>query len=104
MVLVFEAMSSGSARTRAPPGRSGPGVSAGFGYDDPPIAVRELTPMVGDAETFGEWQGRCEPLDCFAHVGVVQNGYYGGVWCRAVLLQHGLGGYQWIRGRLTRKR
>ena len=90
MVLVFEAMSSGSARTRAPPGRSGPGVSAGFGYDDPPVAVRELTPMVGDAETFGEWQGRCEPLDCFGDVGVVQYRYYSGVWCGAVFFSMGL--------------
>ena len=49
-------------------------MSAGFGNDDGPVAVRELTPMVGDAETFGERQGRCEPLDCFAHVGVDRTG------------------------------
>ena len=73
-------------------------MSPGFGHDDGPVAVRELTPMVADAETFGEWQGRCEPLDCLAHVGIVQDGYYGGVRCGAVLLQHGLGGYQRFPG------
>jgi hypothetical protein len=67
-------------------------VSAGFDDDDGAVAVQELTPMVAYAETFGEWQRRCEPLDDFTHVGVVQHGYYGGVWCRAVLLQHRLGG------------
>ncbi len=59
--------------------RSGVSVYAGFGDDDGPVAVQELTPSVGIAETFGKWQGRCEPLDCFAHVGVVQQGYYGGI-------------------------
>ena len=49
--------------------RSGVGVSAGFGDDDGPVAVRELTPMVADAETFGERQGRGKPLDCCTHVG-----------------------------------
>ena len=68
-------------------------MSAGFDDDDGPVAVHELTPMVAYAETFGEWQRRCEPLDGVAHVGVVQHGYYGAVWCRAVLLQHRLGGY-----------
>src|SRR5437773_4207108 len=58
--------------------------------------------MVGDAETFGERQGRCEPLDCFAHVGVVQDRYYGRVWCRSVLLQHGFRRYQCFPSRLTR--
>jgi hypothetical protein len=76
-------------------------VYAGFGDDDGPVAVQELTPSVGIAETFGKWQGRCEPLDCFAHVGVVQHGHYGGIWCRAVLLQHRIGGYQCFPGRLT---
>src|SRR5713101_3148636 len=75
--------------------RSGVSVYAGFGNDDGPVAVQELTPIFGIAETFGKWQGRCEPLDCFPHVGVVQHGYYGGIWCRAVLLQHRIGGYQW---------
>src|SRR5713101_8286001 len=84
--------------------RSGVSVYAGFGDDDGPVAVQELTPIVGIAETFGKWQGRCEPLDCFAHVGVVQHGYYGGIWCRAVLLQHRIGGYQCFPGRLTRFR
>jgi len=74
--------------------RSSVSVYAGFGDDDGPVAVQELTPSRGIAETFGKWQGRCEPLDCFAHVGVVQYGYYGGIWCRAVLLQHRIGGYQ----------
>ena len=69
-------------------------VDAGFGDDDGPVAVQELTPIVGIAETFGRWQGRCGPLDCFAHVGVSQDRYYGGIWRRAVLLQHGIGGYE----------
>ena len=47
-------------------------MSAGFGDDDGPVAVDELTPMVGDAETFGEWQYRREPPDRRAHVGIVQ--------------------------------
>ena len=68
--------------------RSGVSVDAGLGDDDGPVAVQELTPSVGIAETFGKWQGRREPLDCFAHVRVVEHGYYGGIWCRAVLLQH----------------
>lgn len=76
-------------------------MSPGFGDHDGSIAIRELTPMVADAETLSEWQGRCEPLDGFAHVGVVQHGYYGGVWCRAVPLQHELGGYQYLPGRLS---
>ena len=75
---------------------SGVGVSAGSGDDDGPVAVQKLTPMVGDAEAFDEWQGRREPLDCFAHVGVVQHGYYGSAWRRAVLLQHRLGGHQFL--------
>ena len=74
--------------------RSGVGVYAGFGDNDGPVAVQELTPSGGITETFGKWQGRCKPLDCFTHVGVVQHGYYGGIWCRAVLLQHRIGGYQ----------
>ena len=75
---------------------------AGFGDDDGPIAVQELPAILGVAETFGEWKGRCEPRDCFGHVGVVEHGYYGAVWCRAVLLQHGFKGYQCFRGRLMR--
>ena len=75
--------------------RSGVSVDAGFGNDDGPVAVQELTPIFRIAETYGKWQDRCEPLDCFAHVGVVQHGYYSGIWCRAVLLQHRIGGYQW---------
>ena len=54
--------------------RSGISVYAGFGDDDGPVAVQELTPSGGVAETFGKQQGRCEPLDCFAHVRVVQTG------------------------------
>ena len=50
---------------------------AGFGDDDGPIAVQELPAILGVAETFGEWKGRCEPRDCFGHVGVVEHGYYG---------------------------
>src|SRR6202040_1937263 len=69
---------------------------------DGPIAVQELPATLGVAETFGEWKGRCEPRDCFRHVGVVEHGYYGGTWCRAVLLQHKIGGYQRFPGRLTR--
>ena len=49
-------------------------MDAGFGDDDGPVAVQELIPIVGIAETFGKWQGRCGPLDCFAHVGVVRTG------------------------------
>src|SRR4029453_11702998 len=82
-------------------GRSGVSVYAGFGDDDGPVAVQELTPSGGIAKTFGKWQGRCEPLDCFAHVGVVQHKHYGAIWCRAVLLQHRIGGYQCFPGRLT---
>jgi len=41
--------------------RSGVSVYAGFGDDDGPVAVQELTPSGGIAETFGKWQGRCEP-------------------------------------------
>src|SRR5512132_992013 len=82
--------------------RSGVSVYAGFGHDDGPVAVQELTPSVGIAETYGKCQGRREPLDGFAHVGVVQHGYHGGVWCRAVFLQHGLVDYQCFPGRLTR--
>ena len=67
---------------------------AGFGDDDGPIAVQELPTILRVAETFGEWKGRCEPRDCFGHVGIVEHGYYGGIWCRAVLLQHRIGGYQ----------
>jgi hypothetical protein len=40
--------------------RSGVSVYAGFGDDDGPVAVHELTPIFGIAETFGKWQGRCE--------------------------------------------
>src|SRR5262245_29995522 len=68
------------------------------GDDDGAVFVHELTPSLRIAETFGKWQGRSEPLDCFGHVGVVQHGYYGGVWCRAVLLQHGIRGYQCFLG------
>jgi hypothetical protein len=68
-------------------------VDAGCGDNDGPVAVHELTPSFGIAETYGKWQGRCEPLDCFAHVGVVQYGHHGGIWCGAVLLQHRIGGY-----------
>jgi hypothetical protein len=68
-------------------------VCTGFGHDDGSVAVQELTPSGGIAETYGKWQGRCEPLDCCAHVGVVQHGYDGGIWCRAVLLQHRIGGF-----------
>jgi hypothetical protein len=53
-----------------------------------PIAVHELPAIFGVAETFGKWKGRCEPRDCFGHVGVVEHGYHGAVWCRAVLLEH----------------
>ena len=74
--------------------RSGVSVDAGFGDDDGPIAVQELPAILGVAETFGEWKGRCEPRDGFGHVGVVEHGYYGGVWCRAVFLQHGLVDYE----------
>src|SRR4029077_6051686 len=81
--------------------RSGVSVYAGFGDDDGPIAVQELPAILGVAETFGEWKGRCEPRDCFGHVGVVKHGDYGAVWCRAVLLQHRLGGYHSFPGRLT---
>ena len=77
-------------------------MDAGLGDDDGPVPVQELTPSVGIAETFGKRQGRGEPLDCFAHVGVVQHGCYGRIWCRAVLLQHRIGGYQCFPGRLTR--
>jgi hypothetical protein len=73
--------------------RSSVGMSAGFGDDDGPVAVRELTAMIADSETFGERQSRCEPLDGFADVGVVEDGYDCGVWRRAVLLQHGLEGH-----------
>ena len=82
--------------------RSGVSVCAGFGDDDGPIAVQELPAILGVAETFGEWKGRCEPLDCFAHVGVVEDGYYGRVWRRAVLLQHGFRGYQYFPSRLIK--
>src|SRR6202040_985149 len=71
---------------------------------DGPIAVQELPATLGVAETFGEWKGRCEPRDCFRHIGVVEHGYYGITWCRAVLLQHRIGGYQRFPGRLTRPR
>jgi hypothetical protein len=40
--------------------RSGVSVYSGFGDDDGPVAVQELTPILGIAETFGKWQGRCE--------------------------------------------
>jgi len=79
-------------------------VDAGFGDDDGPIAVQELPAILGVAETFGEWKGRCEPGDGFGHVGVVEHGYHGGVWCRAVFLQHGHVDYQCFLGRLTRQR
>jgi len=59
----------------------GVGVSAWLGDDDGAVAVRELTPMVADAQTYGECQDRREPRDCFAYVGVVQDGYYGAVRC-----------------------
>lgn len=59
-----------------------------LGDDDGSVAVHKLTSSVGIAETFGKWKGCGKPLDCFAHVGVVQHRYYGGIWCRAVLLQH----------------
>ena len=49
--------------------KSGVSVCAGFGDDDGPIAVQELPAIFGVAETFGKWQGRCEPRDCFGHVG-----------------------------------
>jgi hypothetical protein len=68
--------------------RSRVSVGAGFGDDNGPVAVQELTSIGGIAETFGEWQGRYEPLDCFTHVRVVEHGYYGGIWRRAVFLQH----------------
>ena len=83
--------------------RGGVSVDAGFGDNDGPVAVQELTPSVGIAETYGKWQGRYKPLDCFAHVGVVQHGHYGGIWCGAVLLQHRIGGYQCFFGPLTRR-
>jgi hypothetical protein len=70
------------------------GVCAGGGDHNGPVAVHELTPSLRIAETFGKWQGRSEPLDGFGHVGVVQHGYYGGIWSRAVFLQHGIRGYQ----------
>jgi len=56
--------------------------------------VRDLEKMIGR---------RIErrSVDGFAHVGVVQHGYYGGIWCRAVLFQHRIGGYQCFPGRLT---
>jgi hypothetical protein len=60
--------------------RSGVRVDTGLGDDDGPVAVHELTASVGIAETYGEWQSGCEPLDCFARVGVVEHGYYGAVW------------------------
>ena len=41
----------------------------------------ELTPIVGVAEAFGKRQDRCEPLDRFGHIRVVQHGYYSGIWC-----------------------
>jgi hypothetical protein len=66
-------------------------VDTGLGDDDGSVDVRQLTPSVGIAETFSKWKGCGEPLDCFAHVGIVQHGYYGRIWCRAVLLQHGFG-------------
>ena len=78
-------------------------MDAGFGDDDGPIAVQELPAILGVAETFGEWKGRCEPRDGFGHVGVVEHGYHGGVWCRAVFLQHGHVDYQCFPGRLTRQ-
>jgi hypothetical protein len=84
--------------------RSGVSVYAGFGDDDRPIAVQELPAILRVAETFGEWKGRCKPRDCFGHVGVVQDGYYGRVWCRSVLLQHEFRGYQCFPNRLTRHR
>ena len=67
---------------------------AGFGDDDGPIAVQELPAIFGVAQTFGKWKGRCEPRDCFGHVGIVEHGYYGRVWCRSVLLQHDFRVYQ----------
>ena len=81
--------------------RSGVSVYAGFGDDNGPIAVQELPAILGVAETFGEWKGRCEPHDCFGHVWVVEHGYHGAIWCRAVLLQHRIGGYHCFPGRLT---
>jgi hypothetical protein len=61
--------------------------------------MHELAAMAADAETFGEGQGRGEPLDRLAHVGVVQHRDDGSVRRRAVLLQHGLGDYQGFLGR-----
>ena len=64
-------------------------MSAGCGDHDGSPAVQELAAMVADAEAFYEREGRREPLDCCAHVGIVKNGNDSSVWCRAVLLQHG---------------
>jgi hypothetical protein len=79
-------------------------VCAGGGEDDGAVLVYELAAILRIAETFGKWQGRCEPLDCFGHVGVVQYWYYGGVRCRTVLLEHTFRRYWCLPGCLTRTR
>src|SRR5207245_5636783 len=63
--------------------RSGVSVDAGFGNDDGPVAVQELTPIFRIAGPSGNGKDGCEQLDSFAHAGVVQHGNTAGVWCGA---------------------
>jgi hypothetical protein len=53
-----------------------------------PFSLHELTAVVADAQTFDQWKNRGEPLNCFAHFGIVKNWYDAGAWCRTVLLEH----------------
>ena len=77
---------------------------AGGGDDDGAVLVYELAAVVADAQTFDEWKSRGEPLNCFAHFGIVKNWYDAGVRCRTVLLEYRFRRYRCLPGRLTRKR
>jgi hypothetical protein len=70
------------------------GVCARGREDDGAVLVYELAAILRIAETFGKWQGRGEPLNRFAHFGIVKNWYDTGVRCRTVLLEHMFRGYQ----------